>query len=187
MSSIGRQTKEILVQTLTQRLHGSAGLLITSFQKLTVADANELRRSLRQADSRYLVAKGTMARQALHAIGWDGAAQLLQGSVGFVVPGPDAAKTSKILADFIKAHEGALVVRGGWLEGAPLSTAQVAELAKLPPRPELMAQVVGALEGPMTGLVNTLVCVLRELTFVLDEVAQGRQASAPAQAPATGS
>ena len=182
MSKIGLQTKEILVQTLTQRLQTSPNLLITSFEKLTVAAANDLRRSLRQVSSHYLIAKGTLAHRALQSLGWDGAAQILQGSVGFVLAGEDAAKVSKVLVDFAKAHEGALVLRGGWLEGAPLSKQDVTELATLPSRQELLAQLVMTVEGPLADLVNTLEGVLRETVFVLDEVAKGRAAATPAAA-----
>ncbi len=187
MSHIGRQTKEIMVQTLTQRLQTTPNLLITSFEKLTVANANELRRSLHHVSSHYVVAKGTLAQRALASLGWDGAAQLLHGSVGFILAGEDAAKASKVLLDFIKAHEGALVVRGAWMDGAVLSTAQVTELAKLPSRQELLAQLVMTIEGPLADLVNTLEGVLRETVFVLDEVAKGRAAatSAGAQPPTT--
>ena len=182
MGAIGRQTKELMVSTLTKRLQASPNLLITSFAKLTVTDANDLRKSLRQVASSYLVAKGTLAHRALQAMGWDGAAQLLEGSIGFVIAGPDAAKASKALLDFAKAHEGAIIVRGGWMEGAPLSTDEVTALAKLPSRQELLAQLVGTLESPLADLITTLEGVLREVTFVLDEVAKGRQATAPAPA-----
>ena len=182
MGEIGRQTKELMVTTLAKRLQSSPNLLITSFAKMTVSDANDLRKSLRQVESSYLVAKGTLAHRALQAVGWDGAAQLLEGSIGFVIAGPDAAKASKALIDFAKAHEGAIIVRGGWLDGAPLSSGEVMALAKLPSRQELLAQVVGAVEGPLTDLVNTLEGVLREVTFVLEEVATRRSATAPAPA-----
>lgn len=184
MGQIGQQTKELMVETLRRRLAASPNLLITSFERLTVSDANELRKSLRHSASNYLVAKGTLARRALQAVGWDGAAQLLQDSVGFVLAGPDAAQTSKVLLEFAKAHEGALIVRGGWMDGAPLSTADVTALAKLPSRQELLAQLVGVVEGPLADLVNTLEGVLREVAFVLDEVAKGRPATAAAPAPA---
>ena len=187
MSKIGHQTKDIMVQSLTRRLQSSPTFLITSFAKLTVTDATELRRSLRQASSAYVVAKGTLARRALQAAGWDGAAQLLQGSVGFVLGGSDVAKTSKIVLEFLKAHDGALLVRGGWMDGGALTQAQVTELAKLPSRQELLAQLVGTIESPLTDLITTLEGVLREVTFVLDEAAKGRTASAPAQATTAGS
>ena len=186
MSQIGHHTKELMVDTLTKRLHTTPNLLITSFEKLTVSDANELRRSLRQVASHYVVAKGALAHRALASLGWDGAAQLLQGSVGFILAGEDAATASKVLLDFMKAHEGALVVRGAWMDGAVLSTSQVTELAQLPSRQALLAQLVMAVEGPLADLVNTLEGVLRETVFVLDEVASVRAAaspSAPAAAP----
>lgn len=190
-ATIGRQTKEMLVQTLTQRLQTGPQLLITSFERLTVAGATELRRSLRNAGSGYVVAKSTLARRALHTIGWDGASQVLQGSVGFVLGGPDVAKTSKILLEFMKAHEGALVIRGGWMDGAVLSLAQVTELATLPPRQELLAQMVVAIEGPLAGLISALEGVLNDVVFVAEEAAkkkptEGGVTAVPAsQAPPT--
>ena len=68
-----------------------------------------------------------------------------------------------------------LELRGGVLDGTPLTAAQVARLATLPPREQLHAQIVGVVAAPLQALVNVLAAGPRELVVVLDQIIQKRQ------------
>jgi large subunit ribosomal protein L10 len=77
-------------------------------------------------------------------------------------------------------------VRGGLVEGQVLDGKRVVALANLPARPQLMAEVVGVLEAPMTDLVFTLERLIGDVAWIIEEAAKKQPAAPAAAAPAEG-
>ena len=175
MAKVGRLVKERMVEELSGALKGSASVLIASMGPLKAAEADALRKRLRGSQARMVVAKRTLGTRSLSALSTDDRlTALLSGSVAFVIPGDDIVKTAKIVVEFAKANEGKLMVRGGWVEGQVLGDKSVEEIASLPPKPQLIANVVGALEAPFSNLIWTLEHHLSDLAWVIEEAAKGR-------------
>jgi large subunit ribosomal protein L10 len=173
MAKVGRLVKERMVEELSEALKGSTSVLITSIGPLKAAEADSLRKRLRGSQARMFVAKRTLGERSVSALSRDDRlATLLSGSVAFVIPGDDVVKTAKIVVEFAKANEGKLTVRGGWVEGQVLSDKSVEAIASLPPKPQLIAEVVGALEAPFANLLWTLEYHLSDLAWVVEEVAK---------------
>ncbi len=84
----------------------------------------------------------------------------------------DAGPAAKILAQFAKSKEGKLAVRGGWVEGRLLNAAGMDELASLPPKLQLLAQLIGTLESPITELIFTIEGVCSDVVWVLEEASK---------------
>ena len=93
--------------------------------------------------------------------------------------GDDLVGAAKALADFAKTHPQ-LEVRGGLLDASLIDPAGVKALASLPPRDVLIAQVVGTMAAPMTGLVTVLQGTISGFVRALDQVAQQRAAAGEA-------
>ena len=79
----------------------------------------------------------------------------LGGPTGLVLAGVDPAAAAKVLADFAREHEKP-TIKAGLVEGRMITPAQVKQLGALPSRPELLAQVGGALQAPLAGFVGAL-------------------------------
>ena len=175
MAKIGRMVKEHMVAELSEALKGSTSLLIASMGPMKSVETDLLRKRLRGSNARMVIAKRTLGARSIGVVSADdGLATLLSGAVAFVIPGEDIVKTAKIVVDFAKANEGKLAVRGGWMEGQLLSSKHVEAIASLPPKPQLIAEVIGALEAPFASLIWTLEHHLSDVAWVVEEAAKGR-------------
>ena len=173
MAKVGRLVKERMVEEVSGALKDAPGLLIASLGPMKAAETDSLRKRLRGSQARMVVAKRTLGVRSLGILSaGDRLAAMISGSVAFVIPGEDVVKAAKIVVDFAKANEGKLTVRGGWLEGQVLTDKHVEEIASLPPKPQLIANVVGALESPFSNLILTLEHHLSDLAWVVEEAAK---------------
>jgi large subunit ribosomal protein L10 len=146
--------KEASVSELAKRLADAKNLFLTDYAGLTVDEITRLRGELRKDGNTYSVVKNTLFRIAAG----DLAGQLegfLAGPTGIVFAGLDPvgpAKALKTFSDTVKRVK----VKAAYIDGQVVDAAQVEKLAKLPPKLELIASLVGTLAGPMRGLVTVL-------------------------------
>ena len=171
--------KENTVSELTAKLAGAKNLFLTDYAGLTVADITKLRGELRKDGNSYSVVKNTLFRIAAG----DLAAQLetyLAGPTGIVFAGVDPvapAKALKTFSDTVKR----VAVKAAYIDGQVVDAAQVERLAKLPPKIDLIASLVGTLANPIRGLVTVLSGNQRGLVRVLDAIRE-QKAGAPSNA-----
>ena len=175
--------KQEAVTALAGRLRRAPTVYVTDFTGLNVAKATELRRKLRAAGVDYVVVKNTLARRALEAAEVSGLAEHMAGPTALVLAGPDPAGAAKVLTEFARENEKPKI-RVGLVEGKPLSADQVKRLAALPSRPELLAQLGGALQGPMAGFLGAMQGLLQMMVGALEALKTQRAAGAGAGADA---
>jgi large subunit ribosomal protein L10 len=136
------------VAEIADRFRDSSAAVVTEYRGLSMAQLTELRRALGQGTT-YTVAKNTLVRRAAADAGVPGVEELLVGptAIAFVTGEPvDAAKT---LRNFAKDHK-ALVIKGGYMDGRPLSVDEVTRLADLESREVLLAKLAGAMKGNLS-------------------------------------
>jgi len=170
--------KEAAIGELAKRLAASQTLFLTDYSGLTVSEITKLRGELRKDGSSYAVVKNTLFRIAAG----DLAAQLesfLAGPTGIVFAGPDPiapAKALKTFSDSVKK----VAVKAAYIDGRVVDAKQVDILAKLPPKLELMAKLVGTLANPLRGLVTVLSGNQSGLVRVLNAVREQKAAASTA-------
>lgn len=170
--------KEAAIGELAKRLAASQSLFLTDYAGLTVSDITKLRGELRKDGSTYAVVKNTLFRIAAG----DLASQLesfLAGPTGIVFAGPDPiapAKALKTFSDTVKK----VAVKAAYIDGRVVDAKQVEILAKLPPKLELMAKLVGTLANPLRGLVTVLSGNQSGLVRVLNAVREQKAAASNA-------
>lgn len=161
--------KQQVVEQLSERLQRSPTLYLTDFTGLDVAAMTEFRRRLRAAGIDYLVVKNRLVARALSPAMAAGLGAHLRGPTGVVLAADDPVGAAKVLADFQREFERP-AVKVGFFDGAPLPAAQVAKLAALPPRPQLLAQLGGAFQAPMADFVGALNGMLYNLIGALESL-----------------
>jgi large subunit ribosomal protein L10 len=147
--------KQESVTALAAKLRRSPTVYVTDFTGLNVARLTDLRRKLRAAGVEYVVVKNTLALRALGEAQVSGLDAHLAGPTGLVLAGADPVAAAKVLADFAKEHEKP-AIKIGLVDGKAVTPEQVKRLAKLPSRPELLAQLGGAFQAPMANFVGAL-------------------------------
>jgi large subunit ribosomal protein L10 len=165
---VQRSDKERVVAELAERLKTTDTLIVADYRGLTVTEIDDLRSELLKHGARFSVVKNTLTRRAAEAAGADMLLALLEGpsAIAFLDAEGDPVAVAKALADAARTTR-VLAVRGGILEGGPLSPEDVANLAKLPPADVLRAQFVGALAAPLTTVVGLFAAPMRDLVGVL--------------------
>lgn len=174
-----RPEKRAIVEEIRRRAADSSFVYLADFKGLTVARAAELRRRLRPLQARFQVVPNRLFLQAVRDLPTAALKPLLKGPTAIVTGSGDPVETARVLRDFAKeAQSGA--AKGGWLEGATLSAADVAALAALPSKPQLQAMLVGTLAAPLRNVVGVLHQKLASLVYVLKAAEEKKGGAAAA-------
>lgn len=188
-----RAEKVLLVNEVKARLTGSDAALLTEYRGLKVGELATLRHALGNVGGQYKIYKNTLVRFAVTDLGLHDLVGLLEGPTAIAFVNGDAAEVAKVLREFAKTSP-ALVVKGGVLGTSTLTAKQATDLADLPPRNVLLAQVAGSLAAPMRQLASLLQALPRNLAYglkaLLDQKGGAPEPSAeaptaPAPEPAT--
>jgi large subunit ribosomal protein L10 len=165
--AITREKKGELVSAYVAKLRRCQAVIVTEYRGLKVKQLQDLRRELRTSNSELLVAKNTLITRALVEIGMAAPETLLKGPTAVAFCFGEIAAPAKALNKYAKDSK-VLVVKGGVIGKSSFDETGVQQLAELPGREQLQAQVVGVLQGPLVGLVNVLAGPMREFVSVLD-------------------
>ena len=167
-----RAEKEQLVADLRGKIEGASALYYTDFTGLNVKGMTELRRRFRRAGVEYVVIKNTLALRAVNESGLTGSR--LKGPTGIVV-GKDPVAAAKVLTDFATETEPKPSVKGGMLNGQAIEPAQVSQLASLPSREQLLAELGAGMMSPMAAFAGALNGLLYMFVGALDALKTQRE------------
>jgi large subunit ribosomal protein L10 len=177
--AITLEKKETLVSEYVEKLRRSQAVIVTEYRGLTHKQLEGLRRDLRGVESELAVSKNTLMARALTEVGLPAPDALLTGPTAAVFCYNEVAAPTKVLTKFAKDTK-IMVLRGGIMGQSVFNEAGVQALTDLPGKEQLRAQLVGALQSPISGLVNVLAGSLRGLMNVLN--ARAAQLEQPAEA-----
>ncbi|MBM3776763.1 MAG: 50S ribosomal protein L10 [Acidimicrobiia bacterium] len=167
--AVTRAQKEEELQDLAAAFQSADSAVLVDYRGLDVPQVTELRRQLRAARAQYRVVKNTLARRASAGTPFASFEQSFEGMTALAYTSGDAVALAKALTTFMKGAP-TLAVKGAVVQGRALQPAEVADLANLPGRPELYAQLLSVLQAPMHQLVSVLNAAPRDLMSVLAQV-----------------
>jgi large subunit ribosomal protein L10 len=167
-----RNEKEQLVTELRDKIKGATAFYYTDFTGLNVKRMTELRRRFRKAGVEYVVIKNSLALRAVNESGLAGTR--LRGPTGVVI-GNDPVVAAKVLSDFAKENDQRPEVKGGMLDGKVIGIAQVKQLALLPSREQMLADLGAGLQSPLGAFVGALSGVLYMFAGALEGLRQQRE------------
>jgi len=173
--------KVTAVAELTSQFRDSSAAVLTEYRGLTTAELTRLRRSL-GTNTTYAVVKNTLTKRAAAEVGFTELDELLNGPTAIAFIAGDPVEAAKGLRDFAKTAP-ALVIKGGVLDGKPLSAAEIAKLADLESREVLLSKVAGALKANLTKAAATFQAPLAQfarLAAALQEKKDTGDADQPA-------
>jgi large subunit ribosomal protein L10 len=171
---VNREEKARVIEGLAEKLRGGSAVLV-DYQGMDVARSTDLRRRSREAGVEFVVAKNTLTKRAADEAGVEGLSEYLVGPTALAFS-DDPVASAKLMAEFAEGVES-FALKGGLLEdGRVLNEADVVALSKLPGRDELLAQLLGAIQSPIVGLITVLNAPLRNLAVVLNQVAEQKSA-----------
>ena len=155
--SLNRSEKQAVIDEVTGLAAKAQTLVMAEYRGITVADMTKLRVDARSKGVTLSVLKNTLARRAVAGSTFEVGSDQMTGPLiyGFST---DAVAAAKVVSDFAKTNEK-LVIRGGVYSGKALDVNGVKELANIPSREVLLAQICGLLQSPMSRTARVLAAI----------------------------
>jgi large subunit ribosomal protein L10 len=176
---MNREQKAAVIDEIAANITDSHAIFAVDYRGITVEQARELRGRLREADATLRVVKNSLTERAADKAGADLIKELLAGPTALTFVRGDGALAAKSLADFARATQ-LLAFKGGVMDGAALSPAELTAISRLPSRNALYGQLVGLVASPLSGLARTLNALIGGLAVALGGVLEQREAAEPA-------
>ncbi|MDD9303681.1 MAG: 50S ribosomal protein L10 [Desulfobacter sp.] len=168
--------KKELVERLVKQLGTAEITVLVDYKGLTVLQVTELRAKLRDAGVQMEVVKNTLMRLASKGTDSEVLTDLYTGPNAIIISQDDPVAPAKILVEFAKDN-GKLEIKGAALAGKLLNEEEIKQLAKMPSKEDLLAQLVYTLNAVPTNLVNVLSGVPRAFVNVLNAVKDQKDAA----------
>ena len=158
--SLNRSEKEAVISDVTGLAAKAQTLVIAEYRGITVADMTKLRNNARSAGVSLSVLKNTLARRAVAGSAFEGVADQMSGPLiyGFSV---DAVAAAKVVTEFAKTNDK-LVIRAGAYGGKALDVNGVKQLASIPSKEVLLAQLLGLMQSPISRTARVLAALAEQ-------------------------
>jgi len=152
--SLNRSEKEAVISDVTSLAAKAQTLVLAEYRGITVADMTKLRNTARSQGVTLSVFKNTLARRAVAGSAFEVLGDQMTGPLiyGFSV---DAVAAAKVVAEFAKTNDK-LVIRGGAFAGKTLDVNGVKQLASIPSKEVLLAQLLGLMQSPISRTARVL-------------------------------
>lgn len=161
------QEKINAVAELKDRLERATIVISTEYRGLTVKEMQALRRKLREGGLEVKVVKNTLLRRAADEAGKPAVSEIVEGPTALAIAYDDVIEAAKAVTEYAQSAPQAFKLRGGFMDGAVLNAAELRDLTKIPPKPVLIAQLLGALQGPLAEFAALVESQTRELHGLL--------------------
>jgi large subunit ribosomal protein L10 len=180
---LNRDQKAQVIEEMAGAITEAEAIFAVDYRGISVPQAADLRSALRGADATFRIVKNTLSERAADRAGAEGLKELLTGPTAMTFVRGDAAAAAKALRDFRRGTGGALLeFKGGWMNGAPLTAADIDAIAQLPSRDVLYARLVGMVASPLTGLASAMGGLIGGLARQLQQIADQKDgASTPTE------
>ncbi len=172
--AISRAQKEQDVEQLRTEFAEIPHAILVDFKGLDVAGATDLRRRLRANEAQFKVVKNSVVLRAIEGLPLAELNELLVGQTAIAYTHGDVVSLAKTLSEFAEEFETP-TFKGGVVDGVPISAEEFEQLAKLPPREELIGKLLYLMNYPITGLVTTLGGILRGVVTVLEQIREQKE------------
>ncbi len=147
--------KTAAIASAKETLQGYTNFIFVNYRGMTVEQITKLRKQLREKNAQIKVIKNNFARIAFSEMSIDSVAEYLSGPTAIAMVKEDANESAKVLFDFAK-DTPALEIKGAYVENELLDAAKIEALSKIPGRKQLIAMLMGAINGPARQLAATL-------------------------------
>jgi large subunit ribosomal protein L10 len=175
--AISKQRKGELLTGYVDWVKRSHAVILVEYSGAKMKDLDNIRAKIRETGGEFHIVKNTLARRAFKDNGMELPKDYLVKSTAVLFAFTDPASTVKAFSDATKGSEWARV-KGGFMSGQLLNTAQVKTLADLPSLPVMRARLLGALQAPARQLVRTIAEPARGLAGVIKAFSEKAPASA---------
>lgn len=154
MSIQAQKEKQIVIDQIKEKLEKAQSAVIIDYIGTTVAEADAMRKKLRDANVDYTVYKNTLVKRAIEGTKYEGLAQVLEGPSAVAISYDDAIAPARVINGIIKEYKK-MAFKAGVVEGTFFDASGIEAIATLPSREELIAKFLGSVQSPLSKAVRT--------------------------------
>jgi len=158
--SLNLQEKQAVVAEVSTQVAQSQTIILAEYRGIAVSDITKLRASAREAGVYFHVLKNSLARRAVQGTPFEALAEKMVGPLAYSMSA-DPVAAAKVVYDFATTNEK-LVIKAGLYDGKVMDTASVNALATVPSKDVLLAQLLGLLQSPVSGLARVIGAVAEQ-------------------------
>jgi len=172
MKPKGKKKEEL--DALKKDLENAKNLFVAQFQGMTVAQDSELRQKIRGTNSKYRVVKNTLVRKAAEGTAAEGVTKSFDGSTAIAYNASDPVSLAKALTAYAKTNP-LFVFKAGIVEGRVVNIGDIANIAAMPSKEELIAKLLFLINSPAQRIAVALNGVARNLAVVIGQAVEQKK------------
>jgi large subunit ribosomal protein L10 len=153
--SLNLEQKQAVVAEVSAQVARAQAIVLAEYRGLPVGNMTELRKQARSSGVYLRVLKNTLARRAVAETPFAGLTEKMVGPLAYGISA-DPVAVAKVLQEFSRTNVDKFVIKGGAMPNVVMTPAQVADLAKMPSRSELLGMLLGTMQAPVAKLARTL-------------------------------
>lgn len=161
MSVEAKQQKQLIIDEIKGKLENAQAAVVIDYMGITVAEADAMRKTLREANVDYTVYKNTLIKRAIEGTEYAPLAEVLDGPSALAISTEDATAPARTLNKIIKDFKK-MEFKAGVVEGTYYDKAGIEAVAEIPSRDELIAKFMGSIQSPVGKFVRTLAAIAEE-------------------------
>jgi large subunit ribosomal protein L10 len=158
MSAEAQREKKIIIDEIKGKFEKAQSAVVIDYIGITVAQADAMRKKLREANVDYTVYKNTLVKKAIEGTQYEELAKVLDGPSAFAFSYDDAVAPAKVLDGVIKDYKK-MEFKAGFIEGVYYDAKGIEAMASIPSRDELIAKFMGSIQSPVGKFVRTLAAI----------------------------
>jgi large subunit ribosomal protein L10 len=154
MSVEAKQAKQVIIDEIKEKLDGAQSAVVIDYMGTTVAQADAMRKKLRDANVDYTVYKNTLIKRAIEGTEFAPLAEVLDGPSAIAISKEDATAPARVLKEVIDEFKK-MEFKAGVVEGTFFNQDGIKEIASIPSRDVLIAKFMGSIQSPVSKAVRT--------------------------------
>jgi large subunit ribosomal protein L10 len=154
MSVEAKQAKQVIIDEIKAKLDGAQSAVVIDYMGTTVAQADAMRKKLREANVDYTVYKNTLIKRAIEGTEFAPLADVLDGPSAIAISKEDATAPARVLKEVIDEFKK-MEFKAGVVEGTFFDQNGIREIANIPSRDVLIAKFMGSIQSPVSKAVRT--------------------------------
>ena len=150
-----QKQKQLIIDEIKDKFERAESAVVIDYIGITVAQADAMRKKLREANVDYTVYKNTLVKRAIAGTEWEALGEVLEGPSGFAFSYDDATAPARVLNDSIKEYKK-MEFKGGVVEGTVYGKEDMQAIANIPSREVLISKFMGSIQSPIANFARVV-------------------------------
>ena len=147
--------KQAIIDEIKDKFERAESAVVIDYMGITVAQADAMRKNLREANVDYTVYKNTLVKRAIDGTDYAPMAEVLEGPSALAFSYDDATAPARVLNDAIKEFK-MMEFKGGFVEGEYYDKEAIAQIASIPSREVLISKFMGSIQSPISSFARVV-------------------------------